>query len=341
MRIGREIAARDTVVQGLELDGEASFFFFFFFFIRGGSRRTPKLSLDLSGGGTYYSKDQKENRNYTQVLTICTDDPKQILENAIGSSSFSSTLEHRSTANRIATGDETTWGGAAGARRTGARRPPYWHSSLEVEYRLMTPAGGNRSRRQRREGSPFDRQRRQLKRNCRECPPRRSSRAPLPQTRVAAAQQHEPHLLRITMSKEEEPHTWNTMNESAKMSFIDGGAGRASPHHHRLRPPELRDEENRHQPGQDPARRIRPPPPGIEPTTSIKPKTSSLRRHPRCTRTTATMYSPNSGASPIPFPTGYSGGEGIGLARSPAVDSQGKGGTRDFSLEKEEVAVEF
>jgi hypothetical protein len=107
---------------------------------------------------------------YTPILTICTQDPNKIFGKTIESSSFSTITELHIMTKHIAIGDETTWGGAAGARHTGATMSP-WHSRLEVECHLKTSAERSRSRRTRLEELPFDHQRRQKKGIYCRCPP--------------------------------------------------------------------------------------------------------------------------------------------------------------------------
>jgi hypothetical protein len=51
-------------------------------------------------------------------------------------------------------------------------------------------------------------------------------------------------------------------------------------------------------------------------------KTGRPPRHTNPTTTETTIYSPRSGASPIPSPASYSGGRDIRSARAATVDSQ-------------------
>jgi hypothetical protein len=87
-----------------------------------------------------------KNRNYNQVQANCIEDPKEIWEEAIGSSSAVTTRAALSADEHHTAGDETTWGGAPGAFCARGKGPPQWHLGLEVEDDLLSPAGGSRRR---------------------------------------------------------------------------------------------------------------------------------------------------------------------------------------------------
>jgi hypothetical protein len=115
----------------------------FFFLGTGSVPKDPEAQLIKSGGGTTYNTDHKEIRNYNKVFTFCTRDPRSKTESAIRSNSISTASQHITAKNAIAE-DITTWDGAPGACCDGAKRPPLWHDSLEVEEYLQPPVGRNR-----------------------------------------------------------------------------------------------------------------------------------------------------------------------------------------------------
>jgi hypothetical protein len=144
------------------------------------------------------------------------------MKNAIRSGSDTTAIQTHSTAYRIVAGDTTTWDGAAGARRTGATGPPTWHSSLEVDHHHQSPTRGHRSRRRRQEGSPFDHEGRQPKERCRECPPKRSFRAPLPQHRSPPPGICTPILSLATLAGQEKGRHGNTWREETTPTLYEG-----------------------------------------------------------------------------------------------------------------------
>ena len=111
-----------------------------FFFVQGWSQRDLEAFIDNSGiieGGP------QEVKNYKQVQTICTTDPKARRRSAVRSSSITTASEKFAAAKHITTGDETTWGEVPRASCSRAKRPPTWHKGQEVEHHLESPAGGS------------------------------------------------------------------------------------------------------------------------------------------------------------------------------------------------------
>jgi hypothetical protein len=86
-------------------------------FEQGWPRRTEKNPSILVGGVTVHNRNQQKMKNYSQVL-------ERKLEDAIGSSSFHTSMELRNIIYRTINRDVTTWDKVAGARYTRADGPP-------------------------------------------------------------------------------------------------------------------------------------------------------------------------------------------------------------------------
>jgi hypothetical protein len=83
----------------------------------------PRVSFIISGGDTFSRKGPKESKNYNMTLTLRTKDLRINRENAIESSSCSTTAR-LAGANLHTAGDITTWSVEVGANYGETEGPP-------------------------------------------------------------------------------------------------------------------------------------------------------------------------------------------------------------------------
>lgn len=141
-------------------------------------------------------------------------------------------------------------------------------------------------------------------------------------------------LVIMTSRKKGLPALNPSSRSTDRTSLIYRVAHCSSPHRIRLPPLEHHDEKKESKQTSDPAGGIPCLALGMKPKSGIKPKCGIKPKQTSPTLIETTNYRTRSGTYPLPSPAGYSGEEGVGLARRSWDDSQGVWSRGEVSRER-------